>query len=431
MNKIVYIVIGLFAVLLILNGCEEFLGSKGDATTDEIFEEGRKDPTAEVEEVAYAALVPFWEGFDNPTDVYVGFDELVYVTDATGLHVLDQAGRHYDTIEIKGGATSVTQDRLLNIYVTARYDTVITSDPNVDSSITWNLPAIYKIKNANGAGPVQYVDTLIQPFMDNSRNVSPATRHFRLNRSRTDNEELVDITGIGVLANNDIYVSRKGPRNRTGEAQAPDNTVLIFTENQNTGKMENTSQIRSLHPTTPSYRSGIDINDIVTLVGPPQRVNMTSDIHFLVAQGGPEKDIPFRVLWINAVETIDGIEYRPNSRFFVNADDTSRARSFLYDEYKFKNPTGLAYSADARGHIFVVDADTDSLYLFQSNGFEGINPPAGFSENKAINVSFGGTGSGPRQFNNPNGVAYFNEVVYVADKGNNRIARYKLSTDFE
>ena len=38
---------------------------------------------------------------------------------------------------------------------------------------------------------------------------------------------------------------------------------------------------------------------------------------------------------------------------------------------------------------------------------------------------------GPKQFNMPSGVAYFRRVVYVADKGNNRIARYKLTSDFE
>ncbi|MDZ4698359.1 MAG: hypothetical protein SH809_01530 [Rhodothermales bacterium] len=38
---------------------------------------------------------------------------------------------------------------------------------------------------------------------------------------------------------------------------------------------------------------------------------------------------------------------------------------------------------------------------------------------------------GALQFRNPNGVAYFDRVVYVADTGNNRISRFKLNTDFE
>ena len=406
-------------------GCEEILGSKGDSTTDEIFEEGKKDPRIIVDEVAYSALLPVWDFFDAPTDVYIGYDELVYVTDAQGLHVLDRSGKLYDTFEIEGGATSVTQDRLLNIYVTARFDTVITA---VDPTIVWNLPAVYKIKNANVAEETKIIDVLVHPFMDNSRSNTNA-QQFRLDRTRSDNEELVELTSVSVLHNNDIYISRSGPRNRIGEAIAPDNTILVFTEDESSGKMENTSQIRALNPTNPSFLSAIEVNDITTFIGPPQRENMSQDLSFLIAQGSQEENIPFRVLWISAVETIDGLEYRSNSSLLSR--DTTRSESFLYDQYKFKNPTGLAYSADARGYIFVVDSETDSLYTFQSNGFEGINPPPGSSATKAVNVSFGGFGNGPRQFDNPNGVAYFREIVYVADTGNNRISRFKLSTDVE
>ena len=50
-----------------------------------------------------------------------------------------------------------------------------------------------------------------------------------------------------------------------------------------------------------------------------------------------------------------------------------------------------------------------------------------------IIVSFGGTGSGPTQFRNPHGVAYYeaDKILLVADTGNNRILRFKLSTDFQ
>ncbi|MCH7495883.1 MAG: hypothetical protein IH825_07330, partial [Candidatus Marinimicrobia bacterium] len=33
--------------------------------------------------------------------------------------------------------------------------------------------------------------------------------------------------------------------------------------------------------------------------------------------------------------------------------------------------------------------------------------------------------------NNPRGVSVFNKIVYIADTGNNRIVRYKLSTDID
>lgn len=412
-----------------VTACDQLLGTKSDPMTDDIFEQGRQDPNLVVEEVGYAAITPFWTGFDRPTDVFVGYDELVYVTDAQGLHVLDRAGRVGNFIPIRG-AVAVTQDRLLNVYVSARIDTIITA---VNPTITWDLAAIYKIRNANGAGEVRIVQKLVHPFMDASR-ATTTTQRFRLDRNRPDNEELVEITGVTVLANNDIYVSRRGPRNQTGQAVATDNTVLLFSENRdNTGNrmgtMRNVAQIRTLNPNTPSLLSGIDITNISSFIGPPQRETFSSTQSFLIAQGNESREIPFRVLWVDAVMTPDGLEYRSNGSLLNR--DTTRADSFLYSEFKFKNPTGIAYTADARAQILIVDAATDSLYLFQSNGIEGVNPPAGSNRIKAINVSFGGTGNGPRQFNNPMGVAYFRQVVYVADRDNNRIARFKLNTDFE
>ena len=429
MNKILSTFLILIFTTVIISGCDEIFGSKNDPITDDIFEQGRQDPNLILDEVGYAALLPFWTGFDKPNDVFVGYDELVYITDANGLHVLDGAGRMGNFIPIRG-AVSVTQDRLLNVYVAARTDTVITA---IDPSITWDLAAVYKIKNANGAGPVTEIQKLVHPFMDASR-ATTTTQRFRLDRNRSDNDELVEITGVTVLANNDIYVSRRGPRNQTGQAVAADNTVLLFTEDRDNdgnrlGTMSNATQLRTLNPNVPSLLSGIDITDVNSFIGPPQRENMNVTQSFLLAQGNPAKEIPFRVLWIDAVDTPDGIEYRSNGQLLSR--DTSRANSFLYDEFKFRNPTGLAFSADERGHIFVVDAETDSLYLFQSNGVEGVNPPAGSNVEKAINVSFGGQGSGPREFNNPMGVAYFRQIVFVADRDNNRIARYKLNTDIE
>lgn len=419
----------IISAVLILVGCSDFLGSKGDSITDDVFEQGRQDPDIFVDEIGYAALVPFWDGFDAPTDIYVGFDELIYVTDSEGVHVLDRAGRLYDTYPLRG-AISVTQDRLLNLYVAARYDTVITA---IDPEITWDLPAVYKIKNLNGAGNLEVVDVLKHPFrrFDSSRSNTTLER-FRLNRNSSNNDELVEITGVGVMADNTLYITRRGPSN-SSTTPFPDNVVLLFNHEmeggERTGRMRNVGRVNLRAQEPANFFSSIDVSDISTLVGPPQRDNMTSDRAFMITQGNEDRNIPFRTLWIDAVNTPDGIEYRQNSSLQVR--DTSRADSFLYDPDKFKNPTGIAFSADARSHIFVVDAGTDSLYQFQSNGIEGVNPPPGSDFERAVNVSFGGTGNGPREFNNPSGVAYFQRIVYVADKGNNRIARYRLNIDFE
>jgi len=413
-------------------GCDNIFGTKDNSTTEEIFEEGRIDPTLEQTD-GYAALTPFWGDFDAPTDVYVGFDGFVYVTDAEGVHVLDRADLSpRRTIELPG-AVGVTQDRLLNVYVTARYDTVVSELPGERGEQTWNLPAIYKIKNLNGAGEITYVDTLIHPFSDNSRGTT-ALEQFRLDRSRPDNDELVEFTGVGVLRDNNIYVSRRGPRNNLNVIEAPDNTVLEFVQElengEKTGKMDNSNQFQALSPGTPSLTSAINLSDITTFANPPQRDVFPENRNFLMSQGASNQNIAFRVLQVNVVETPSGTEFQPNQAFLER--DTSSTSGFLYEEGKFEDPAGLAIAGDQTNYIFVIDRAQHKLYQFKPNGEEGIDPPpAAVDRTRNLIVSFGEQGNGPRQFNSPSGVAYFDEIVYVADTGNNRIARYKLTTDFE
>lgn len=82
---------------------------------------------------------------------------------------------------------------------------------------------------------------------------------------------------------------------------------------------------------------------------------------------------------------------------------------------KFSRPEDV--TVDAEGNIYVVDADFDSLLKFSSAGEEL--------------QSFGGAGAGEKQFQQPHGVAFFDKTLYVADTGNSRIVRFKLSTDVD
>jgi DNA-binding beta-propeller fold protein YncE len=156
---------------------------------------------------------------------------------------------------------------------------------------------------------------------------------------------------------------------------------------------------------------------------------MSPDRSFLIAQADTTQPVPYRVLWISAVESPEGLSFQPNTTLL--AQDTSKAERFLYGNGRFRRPSGLAFAADGTNYIFMTDAATDSLHIFQTSGVEGIRRPGAPSSAKAVIASFGGRGTGPRQFNKPSGVAYFRRVVYVADRDNNRICRFKLNTDFE
>jgi hypothetical protein len=411
-------------------GCTALFDSKNDPITDEIFDVGRvEDPRIIVDVVGYAALVPFWEGFDAPTGIAVGFDEMIYVTDANGVHIMDRAGRRFKSYPIPG-AIAVAQDRNLNVFVAGRFDTVVTAR---DQNIVWNLACVYVLRNLNNSNDVIVLDKLVHPFMDESRATTSA-RIARLNKNSPTSDELVQLTGIGVLADNTVYVTRRGPVNNITGLSASDNTVLEYIRLRNPDntfrqKWRNAQQITALNPTVPSLISGLGMSAISTFIAPPQRERFSADRGFLIAQADQNNIIPFRVLWVSAVESPDGLSYVPNTSLL--AQDTSRARRFLYETNRFTSPSGIAVTGDGTNYIFVTDSAKDSLYVFQNNGYEGVRAPGTRPDAKPVIASFGGRGTGPREFNNPSGVAYFRRVVYVADKGNNRIARYKLNTDFE
>ncbi len=430
-------IIGFLFLFLTFISCEDIFSSKENDTTDEIFDEGQIDPTLENVD-GYAPVLPFWGGanapldrqFNAPHDVHVGFDTFVYVTDNDGIHLLDRADLAPRITVPLRGATAITQDRLLNVYVAARIDTVIES---INPDITWDLPAIFKIKNMNGAGPLTFVDTLIFPFDDASLSTS-AAQNARLDRNQDINYENVEITGLTVLGDNTLYVTRRGPFTENDQVGAPDNTVLEFRriveDDITTDKMENIRQIRTLNPTIPSLISGIGMSAITSFVSPPQRDSFTNERSFIIAQTDQQAEIPFRVLWINAVETVDGLIFEQNSNLL--AQDTTQADGFLYETFKFIQPEDVTFGGDDDGYIFVVDAFQNRLYQFQQNGQEGVPPPAGaVDQSRQVLVSFGGFGADAKEFNNPTGVAYFDNIVYVADKGNNRISRFKLTSDFE
>ena len=398
-----------FALLLLTttSSCGFLFGSKQDDTIDDILQQGSIDPNLIPNKVGYVPILPIWKDFNAPVDVYVGYDEMVYVCDQNGVHIIDQKGDEQRLINIQG-ATDVVQDRRLFTYILGK----ITKNVNGQN---YQLAAVFKIANASGAGTPIFVDTLIHPFNDASRN----TTNFR-----GVLDEQVAFTGIGTLHNNEIYLARTGPTNQQSAVARPDNTILFYDEN-----LANTGSAVSLNSSSSSLKSMLNISALTTFAAPPQSafgINASPD--FLMLQTAPQAE--YKVLWIKQTYSADlGYDYTENAGLLNY--DTSKASGFLYQSFRFGQPADICVAPDETGYIFVVDAQKDSLFQFTNKGFEGVNPPANSGIKKQIIASFGGRGAGVFQLNQPSGVAYFKRVVYIADKGNNRIIRYKLSTDLE
>jgi hypothetical protein len=433
----------LLVLALIVSGCDAILGSKDDPSTDEIFRDGAIDPT-QFDEVGYVPLFPFFSqtmngGLDGPSDVFVGYDEFIYITDRRGLHMLDLAGRPLNSIGEIGGqpiraAGCVMQDRRLDVYVCARRDTTV-------GGRNWDLPVVYRLSGLTTAGPVQVADIIWHVFDDRSRRFNITYRDPRVFEGGISDED-AEFTGVAVLADNSLYITRQGRLNRRGSPPAGDgrpatvypfNSILIFSPNgENTGRVEMAADDHSV----PTLRSSVYPSAIISYFAPPQRTGLAPRLDFFVAQA-PPPDAPvaqprFAVLAINAVMTSDGLVYQQDAARVGVSADPSRGDGFLYEEFKFSRPTGLARAADGTGLLFVTDAGKDSLFVFNDAGVEGVPPPPGAADRtRPFVVSFGGTGAGPLQFNDPHGVAYYRRTVYVADQGNNRITRHRLNTHFE
>lgn len=414
----------------LLSGCDVF-GSKDDSTTDEIFQQGRIDPNA-VANVGYVPVQPFFTqgsggAFNRPMDVYVGFDQFIYVVDARGLHVLDLAGRPQALLDRANGqpfhdVQSVIQDRRFHVYVTARRDTTVeVSRKNAFGRdtvfvATTRLPVVYRISGLTTGNP-KVEDVIWHPFDDLSRRI--------VLRAPRDFDEQVRFTSVAVQPDNRIYVARSGPT-VTG-LSVPLNTVMEFTPGG-----VNDRNVTQLSPSRPSLLSAVNPVAVLTRVHPPQRATFTPSLDFWVAQSpvsttGATTSIQFGVLSVRVTETIDGLVYTADTAPLAAA----QRGSALYTVNRFANPTGLAFAADGTNYLFVSDAGKDSVFVFNSTGVEGVAPPPGAASPLPVNVSFGGEGDGPLRLRDPQGVATFRRTLYVADTGNNRIARYRLNTDLE
>jgi len=389
----------LFA-LLWLGGCGDFFGKKTDLDFIEV-------PKYDSNLVAYIPVPPFLYGFQDPVQVLYGYDELIYVVDAGTDEIIafDQAHRRLGSFRLPG-VRAIAQDRRLQILAIAHFDTTIAGN-------TYRLPAIYRLNlYQNGFYGIQHariVRKIVHPF------------YFRTTFLVGDTQ--VVFNRIAVFGNNDYLVTRHGPDNANPtKVGGPDDAVLLFNQDDEWQGfvIVNTSQgeIRDYfkHPF-----------GITTFAVPPQTPYVSRSRDFLVTMLSP--GLPLKTQYIRLVQTEQGSIYELNTDLVLG--DTSRAENFLYTPNRFDAPVGITVTGDGRNLIFVSDTLRDSVYVFTFTGLEGVKPPPTSPSKKYIRVSFGGTGSGPFQFNDPVSVTYLKKQLYVCDRGNKRIVRFQLTTDLD
>jgi len=384
-------ILGFAVMMVFMSSCESYFGDQTDLSFIEL-------PEQNFREVAYVPVQPILNQFASPTDIIAGFDELIYVVDNGSQEViaLDQSGREVGRRFIQGAKT-MAQDRSLDLLV------IGTITDTINSSIVRSC--IYRLDLSTSMGYglrfAEFTDTIIHPFYFKSSSIS--------------SDQDVSLNNIAVLADNSFYVTRTGPRT----TPTRDDAILLF---DNTGKfitpLEVTDSRGAVYPDF--FKDPIGIT---SLVKPPQ-INVDSRGDFIFTSVDPNGVL--KVQYIEKLESVDGTAYTPKVNFSA---DTTLANSFINEPFKFDRPLDVEYAGDGTNYIFVVDAEKDSLYQFTSNGLEGVEPPPASGETKFIKTSFGGTGIGAMQFNEPTAVAYKSRILYVADKGNGRVLRFKLTLD--
>ena len=195
-------------------------------------------------------------------------------------------------------------------------------------------------------------------------------------------------SGISVYPDNKLIVTRRGPDNTS--VIDPDNALMKISGRSS---VSNVTLLSGFQPV------GNGIYSIEKTSGVTAFENNQTD--FILIRN--TVDFGFKVEWF----LFDDVKGTYEPKFPAGTD---------VDILNIQLGTPAGITVDPNNNIFVVDDSRDSLYKFNASG-----------EYKT--ESFGGNGSGENQLNGPKGVSYFNRVLYIADTKNNRIVRYKLSTD--
>lgn len=389
--------ISLLFVAVFVFGCEGFLGTK----TGKQF---LGTPSFEVRPVAYVPILPVMQGFQDPVDVFCGFDELIYIVDAGAQQIIvyDYGRAELGRINIPG-VKAVTQDLRLQLLAIGTKDT-----------LGQKFDAIYRIRMDEGInfGPAfaRITKTIIHPF------------YFSSNPAILLNPTAVRFNDIAILGDNRYYVARSGTVNTLTQFGGPDDAILQFDQNDTyLGPILISS--REFGNQRDFFRNPVSI---VGLVQPPQRAIPNSSRDFIVVQNSP--DIALKVQYVEFVETSENSFYTIRE---LVTEDFSRADRFLYDPNRFASPQGSIVTGDGTNYLFVADSEKDSVYQFTLQGLEGVIPPPGSVESKNILASFGGSGIGVTQFDRPVAVGYTGRFLLVVDRGNRRVLTFRLSTDFQ
>jgi hypothetical protein len=203
-----------------------------------------------------------------------------------------------------------------------------------------------------------------------------------------NSSNLRKFTGVTTFTDNSYIITRTGPEDPYGID--PGNALL---------KVTGRNTVNSVTVLTGFQTTGNSFYSIENVSGITSISNSSTD--FIISRSYPDTATLNKVLYFtyNSTNGTYDPKYTSPSTGIVNT--------------KFGEPDDVAL--DANQNIFVIDSYRNYMFKFNNTGRE-------------MPESFGNT-NGNNTFHNPKGISYFNKIIYIADTGNNRILRYRLSTD--
>lgn len=349
-SKLKYIFTYLFSGMMFYSCVDKF----------DITEFDTNEPGNIAGDTIFVKLNPDWVGYNQPQDIIIGREPLVYIADTENDRVvmLNLDGKILGTKSIKR-PVALAQDYRLNLIVCAEFDTL-------DRSFS----AVYKIDLA--AANHQIENAPVKRILPQLSDLNRPDRKY---------------TGAAVFYDNSYLIARQGPNN--SNLIDPDNSLLRYVVINNGTKDSLIGRVPLLSPNSTGIMS---VNKVSSIKSFDRR-----NYDIVIALTGVNS---FKVQWLRYIISQDFTGYDNN---------LAPTQSDIMNPDYFIQPEGIAL--DNSGNIYVAETSKDSVYKFNSFG--------------DLLLGFGGAGF----FNQPHAIAHFDNILYVADTGNNRILRFILSTD--
>jgi hypothetical protein len=325
-------------------------------------------PLSSVLDTSYVAVDPPFAGFSDPEDILFGKDQLLYVADtkANQLVMLNIGGGIMSTRSILH-PRSVSQDSRLDLLVGG--EVVAASGDTVGAIFRVHL--VYASSDSAHHLDIAKIDTVW-------REIAHPGRRF---------------PGITVLSDNTYLAVRTGPDNSS--IIDPDGRVLMFDASD-----------RFVTP-VPGLVTGVG-SGIANINFPTSITAFPNSRDFIIGQNS--EGVAYGALWETYSSTGDFQGWLPR---FDPSSATDRFVDFIRP-YQYKSVQAIAIDPSRRD-VFIADAGSDSVFKFTSRGV-------------MKSESFGYARSNYRM-RRPTGLAFFQNVLYVADGEQGVIFRFRLSTD--